>query len=88
MSESKNLLPLERMVCIKRQLTLGYCCSTQCLTQLGFKVTSHQQLSDLFSEYLLPNVTCRTTETVESVEISTDQSKFIAAFEGEIVIAM
>lgn len=57
------------------------------LTRLGFKFTNHQRLSDLFSEYLLPSISCRTTETIESVEISMDQSKLGAAFEGEIIIA-
>lgn len=54
----------------------------------GFQLLNHQGLSDLFSEYLLSNVMCRTTETIESMETLMDQGKVNAECEGEIRIKM
>lgn len=64
------------------------CCSTQCLARLALNFTDHQGLSDLFSEYLLPVVLCGTTETINSVKTSMDQSEFNAKFEGIITIKL
>lgn len=38
------------------RVMLDCCCSIQHLAGLGLNFTSHQGLSDLFSQYLLPNV--------------------------------
>lgn len=54
-----------------------------------FQLLNHEGFSDIFSEYLLPNVMCKTTETIESMETLMHQVKVNAECVcGGIRIAM
>lgn len=79
--QNTKLFPLEKMIYIMRSHARLLLLHMRPHTT-GFQLLNHEGFSDIFSEYLLPNVMCKTTETIESMETLMHQGKVNAEWGG------